>query len=74
MEIEWNNAIDFPDQLREDRSGLSVDVIVYCPKADENTIAWYNYNTMEWLFLCRQAIDEKFIWRYPIEGIDNNKK
>jgi len=74
MVIDFRNSTVFPERLRDDRSGFSVDVIIYCPKSDENTIGWYDYNELQWLFLCRQAIDETFIWRYPIDGIDNNKK
>ena len=73
MPVDWHDATDFPDRLRDDRSGFSVDVLVWCPTADEHTVGWLDYNEIRWLFLCRQAIDEKFYWRYFDDKTDRVK-
>lgn len=62
-DVEWNESTEFPDELSKAENGFSVDVLVYSKKSDEHTVGWFNYNSMSWVFLCRQALG-KFKWRY----------
>ena len=60
---EFFDKTEIPDVLSDTQRGFSVDVLVYSPATDEHTVGWYNYNTDEWCFLCREAV-KKFKWRY----------
>ncbi len=75
-DIVWSEPTEVPDVLSEAQRGLSVDILVYCPKANEHTVGWYNHNTDEWLFLCREANFKTFVWRYFTDKHDryNPKK
>lgn len=53
-----------PEEISESQRGFSVDVLIYSPDIEEHTIGWFNYNTNEWLFLCREANFKHFKWRY----------
>jgi hypothetical protein len=70
VEIEWIESTEFPEVLSEAQNGFSVDVLVYCAKTGEHTIAWYNFNQMQWNFLCREVNFKNFKWRYFVDKLD----
>jgi hypothetical protein len=61
--MEFNDSSEHPEFVRHEGSSLSVDVLVYSKRKDEHTIGWYNFDTHNWHFLCREAVG-KFEWRY----------
>lgn len=75
-EINWFPSTEFPDELNAAQRRFSVDVLVYCPKAKEHSIAWYDHISNEWLFLCREVNFKTFQWRYFTDEHDRttNKK
>lgn len=68
-DVEWISHTEFPDELSKAGNGLSVDVLVYSKKSDDHTVGWFNFESMSWVFLCRQA-QGKFKWRYFNDKID----
>lgn len=59
----WFKSADYPDELSKAQNGFSVDVLAYNKRTDENTIAWFDYNKMRWLFLSNEDF-KPFKWRY----------
>lgn len=61
--IEWNDPTDFPDLRDGFESSLSEDVLIYVPDSRYHQIGWFNFKTMEWVFLCNECGITNFVWR-----------
>lgn len=72
--IEWIGSTEIPDVLNNAQNRFSVDVLVYCDKSGEHTIAWYDYLENKWCFLCREVNFKKFKWRYFTDKYDRYGK
>jgi len=72
--IEWFKPDEFPEEIGQ--NGFSVDVHVYIKNTNEYQVAWFEYSTMKWHFLCNEQHIEDFEWRYFNNLIDkpNGKK
>lgn len=68
VSIEWIDKKHFPEILGE--NGFSVDVLVYCEDLDVHSIAWFQYSTHKWHFLCNEQHIVNFKWRYFNDKID----
>lgn len=69
--VEWFTDKDIPDVLSKSNERFSVDVLIYNPITDENTIGWFDYLKEQWLFLCNEK-NKNFNWRYINPKIDKN--
>lgn len=69
-DMEWNDPDEFPEYFLPTNDRISIDVLIYCKFKGHHTIGWYNFNTMNWQFLCREVVVGKFKWRYFINEID----
>jgi len=68
IKLDWSDQNDFPGQ--HGVNGFSIDVLIYCEDLDLHQIAFFEYKTMKWHFLCSEQHIVSFIWRYFNKKID----
>lgn len=65
----FHSSEHFPEELNFAQSRFSVDVLAWSEEKYQHTIAWYDFDSYKWQFLCRE-FQGSFVWRYIDNEID----